>query len=108
MRRTAKEYLDHLISIRDKRLRKSIDSPYRMTALYAQIPSSIDDADLGRLGYCKQCYTSFIKNLDRCQADQSATENEEVSNRPPRKRKSTDILFPAECICCGKKKRQND
>ena len=109
MRVRAKEKLEHLISIRDKRLREPVDSPYRMIAVCAQIPSSKNDADLGRLGYHKQCdRSSRIKNLDRCQADQSSTENEEVRNCSPRMRKSTDTLFHAECIFCGKKKRYND
>ena len=79
-----------------------------MTTVCAQIPISIDDADLGRLGYNKQCYTNFIKNLNRCQTDQSSAENKEGRNSSPRNRKSTDPLFPAECIFCGKKKRYND
>ena len=57
MRGTAKEKLDHLISIRHKPLRKPIESPYRMTVVCAQIPSSIDDADLCRIVYHKQCST---------------------------------------------------
>ena len=50
MRGAAKEKLYHLISIRDKRLRESIESTYLMTAVCAQIPSSINEEDLGRLG----------------------------------------------------------
>ena len=68
-----------------------------MTAACAQIPSSIDDVHLDRRAYHKQCYINFIKDLDHCQTDQSSIENEEVRNRSPRKRKSTDTLFPAEC-----------
>ena len=109
MRGTAKEKLDHLISNRDKRLKEEpIESPYRMTAFCAQISSSINDADLSRLGYQNHCHKNFIKTLDRCQADQSSTENEEVRNRSPCKKKSTDTLFPAECTFCGKKNRCND
>ena len=78
---TAKEKLDHLLSICDKRLREITEYPYRMTAVCARIPSIIDDADLGRLGYHKQCYADFVKNLDRCQADQSSTENEESAHQ---------------------------
>lgn len=52
MRGTAREKLDQLISVCDKRLRQSIGSLYHMTATCAQIPSSIDDADLGRLEVC--------------------------------------------------------
>ena len=74
-----------------------------MTVVYTQIPSSIDDADLGRLGYNKQCSRNFIKNLDHCQADQSSTEHEEVRNRSAPKRKSPDTLLLTECIFCGKK-----
>ena len=79
-----------------------------MTAVCAQITSSIDDTFLGGLIYHKQCYTNFIKDLDYCQANQSSTKNEEVRNRSPHKRKSTDTLFPAECIFCGKRKHYND
>ena len=78
MRGTAKEKLDNLISICDKRLREPIESPYRMTAVFAQIPSIIDNAYLGKLGYHKQWYIHFIKNTHRCQADQSSTVNEKL------------------------------
>ena len=105
MRRKVEEKLHHLISIRDKGLRRPIESLYRKAAVCAHIPSSIDDADLSRLGYHKQCYTNFVKNLGHCQANQSPTENEEVKNYFLRKKKSTDTLFPTESIFCGKKKR---
>ena len=106
MRRPAKEKLDHFISIHNKRLTEPIESPYLMTAVCAQIPSSIDDAYLDRRVYHKQCYTNFIKNLDHCQADQSSTENEEVKNRSPGK--SSRTLFHVEYMFCGKKKPYND
>ena len=60
---TQKNELDQLISICDKCLREPIESPYRTTVYFAQIPSSINDADLISLGYHKQCYTDFIQIL---------------------------------------------
>lgn len=101
---TQKDELVQLISICDKCLRESIESPYRTTVYFAQIPSSINDMDLISLGYHKQCYTNFIKYLNFCQVDQSSTENEEVKYRSPRKRKSNVTLFPAKCVFCEKKK----
>lgn len=68
-----------------------------MTAACAQIPSSINDVHLDRRAYHKQRYINFIKDLDHCQTDQSSIENEEVRSRSPRKRKSTDTFFTAEC-----------
>ena len=103
---TQEDEFDQLISICDKCLREPIESPYRTTVYFAQIPSSINDTDLISLGYHKQCYTDFIKYLNFCQADQSSIENEEVKYRSPRRRKSTDTLFPAECVFCERKKKR--
>ena len=100
--------MGHLISIRDRRLKEPIESPYRMTAVCAQIPSSIDDVELGRRGCYKYCYANFIKILDCSQADQSSAENEEFRNRSPRKMKSTDKLLSAEYVFCEKKKCDNN
>ena len=106
--------LESLIEIRDRRLEMPIDSPYRMTEVCNQIPSTLVGIDTSRTGYHKSCYKLFIMNLDRLKNPQIATPKTPPTRHSPRKQRSlTPVLlspetrlFPATCIFCEARQKR--
>ena len=99
---TAADKLEYLHGIRERRLRQTHESPFRMQSVCDQIPAALPD-DLESTGYHRQCYQHFTSNLDRLD---DKDKNEPVAStsscRSPRKRSSRGPIFPPECIFCEK------
>ena len=103
---TAEGKLNQILRIRDQRSQKALESPYRMKSICDQIPSSLDNIDLEEVGYHRNCYQNFTKNLDRLHCNKpnaSSTNTEEMVMRSPRKRKSDDSF-----LFCGQKTHRGE
>ena len=100
------EKLAFLLQIRDKRLAQPLNSSQRMEDVCKLIPDTLEDADLEAIGYHRQCYQHFTKNLDRLELHKAEASTSQ-SHHSPRKgcksvSKETRTLFPPECIYCDK------
>ena len=73
------EKLSYLNSIRDLRLGEATSSPYRMTDICEQIPSTLEGLDLDKIGYHQNCYKCFTGKLDRLQVSKASTSGESSS-----------------------------
>ena len=109
------EKLSYLNSIRDLRLGEATSSPYRMTDICEQIPSTLEGLDLDKIGYHQNCYKCFTGKLDRLQVSKASTSGESSSIkdslRHPKSLSSqsegaprSSFLFPKQCIFCNKTK----
>ncbi|XP_061569613.1 uncharacterized protein LOC133423454 [Cololabis saira] len=102
------EKLSYLHRIRDMRLKEPSSSPYRMTGICDQIPSTLDGLDLATTGYHQNCYTCFTGKLSRLQvskAEPSLSVRDSLSNLkslPSQFGARCSFLFPNECIFCEK------
>ena len=99
----AAEKLNHIHTIRDRRLSQPHESPYRMKEVCDHIPATLPD-DLESVGYHRQCYQRFTANLHLL-GDERPTEVEASTSQrhhSPRKISSIGPIFPPECIFCDK------
>lgn len=103
---TAKEKLEQLLEIRNKRLNQEHDSPYRMQTVCNLIPTTLPE-DLDSIGYHRQCYQRFTSNLNRLKENENDYSNSsslEQQLRLSRSLSSAGPPFPPECIFCQKKR----
>lgn len=109
------EKLSYLHSIRDMRLKEASSSPYRMTDICDQIPSTLEGLDLETTGYHQNCYKSFTGNLHRLQVSKASLSSEPSSSIKDSLRHLKSLssqsegarctfLFPNQCIFCDKAK----
>ena len=99
---SAPEKLIWLQNIKDRRLKESLDSPYRMTNAGSCIPESLDGIDLEFYGYHKSFNQTFTKNLDRLKHNLEVDEEASTSRSPCKLPKLTTQMFPPECTFCDK------
>ena len=62
---TPKKKLEHLHTIRNRRLLEDANSMKRMQDVCDMIPESVEDLDTKKAGWHRGCYQQFTKNLDR-------------------------------------------
>lgn len=96
-----------------RRLNEASSSPYHMTDIWDQIPSTLEGLDEETTGYHQNCYKSFTGNLHRLQVSKAS-----LSGEPPSSIKDSlrhlkslstqsegarcSFLFPNQCIFCDK------
>ena len=93
------EKLEQFKTVKKKRLLQPLGDVSRMASVCLQIPETLSTHH----GYHTNCAKRFTVNLKRLRVQSETSDNEDSaaqSGRSPRKRAS--ILFPPECIYCGK------
>ena len=101
--------LSFLCEIRNRRLAEPLDSPYRCEDSCNLLPQSLSDITPDtNVGYHRECYSRFTRNLDRLRQPPHhvTSPTHEPVKYSPRKRTSTgEVVFPPTCIFCEKVER---
>lgn len=94
----SEDSFNKLQDIRRRRMMQPIGSPYRVSEICIQIPSSYSEEQ--DLGYHPNCYQRFTGNLNRLIPEEIPS-----TSQFQRKKSNVGIIFPAECIFSDKKGR---
>ena len=98
------EKLNYLLDIRAKRLSQPLSSSYRMRDVCNQLPRSLDGLNLDVTGYHRQCYQSFVKNLNRLKNitdDDLSEPSSSKKHHSPRIQVTSSVRFPLDkCLFC--------